>query len=612
MKANTKEEIKDRMIKNAASMWGVAANEIEMSFDPIVSLLIAACASEIEKISGEVDESQTRITEKVIQLMTPETSSGPTPAHAIAHAEPIDEIVQIQPEFLFNYKKEEVYKKTALKFKDISFSPVQSFNLVGANVQYLATGSTIIEFEPNKIRQVLVENIKNSDLLPSTIYLGLSSDLKSIPIEDVSFYFELQSAEDKELFYHHLRNAEWFVNDEKVEVVSGFYNSEDAQNTKLKSYFEDVSNKSINSCEQIINYYASNFITTKSVSDEKGIKKSTFNELQDLIKENKIKIAPSTRWIKIVFPKIITNSILEHVHCSVNAFPVLNRGLNSFSYQIKEYINILPIKTDDLFFDMKSIVNTEGMGYRASGKNNLNEEKGTFAVRTDNIGKLDKRKAREYITHLIELLKDESASFSFMNNDFLQKNLKGLNQLISLLEKKVSEATNEETQTNYVLLKPYGTNENLLVEYWSTNGESANNIKTGSELAIYKGVGVHRKGSYFMTTSYGGKDNLNMKDRLNSYRRSLLSRDRIVTKEDIKAVCYELYGDKVSKVEIKKSYASDIAINRGLVQCIEIELTPNNKNVTGAEEWNSLNNNLLHFLKKKSINVFPYKIKILN
>ena len=59
MKENTKEQIKNRMIKKAASLWGVSPNEIEMSFDPIVSMLISACAFEIEKIAAEVDDSQT-------------------------------------------------------------------------------------------------------------------------------------------------------------------------------------------------------------------------------------------------------------------------------------------------------------------------------------------------------------------------------------------------------------------------------------------------------------------------------------------------------------------------------------------------------------------------
>ena len=71
--SETSEVIKNRMIKRAAALWGVPANEIEISFDPVVTLLLGACASEIEKIHEKINESQARVTEKIIQLMTPET-----------------------------------------------------------------------------------------------------------------------------------------------------------------------------------------------------------------------------------------------------------------------------------------------------------------------------------------------------------------------------------------------------------------------------------------------------------------------------------------------------------------------------------------------------------
>jgi len=612
MKENTKEHIKNRMIKNAANMWGVAANEIEMSFDPIVALLIAACASEIEKISGEVDESQMRITEKVIQLMTPEAANGPQPSHAILYAEPIEDQNQIKPEYLFTHRKKVPNNKSSVKYKDIHFSPVQDFNLVNAKVQYLATGNTIIEVEEKKNRHVVTQNLKNSNLSPSSLYVGIVSDLKAVPLKDVSFYFELQGVQDKDLLYHHLRSAEWFTEAAKIDVISGFHNSNDSQSTNFKNIFEDVSDKTNTISQQVLNSYELQFITVKSLADNKGMTSSKFEELEMELEENKIKIEGNIRWVKIMFSRIISDSLLRNIHCSLNSFPVINRELNSFSHQIKEYIHIIPIKTEDLFFDIKSIVNTSGKEYKARSKDNSNDEKGTFVMRSDNIGKLDKRKAKEYIVYLIELLKDESASFSFLNNDFLRKNLKSLNQLIARLEKQVSESSSDVTQTNYVMLKPYADNDRLLVDYWTTNGMAGNNIKSGSELTNNKGLGVKQGSAYLMTTSRGGKNDLTMQDRLNSYRRSLLSRDRIVTKEDVKALCYELYGDKINNVDVRKGYDNVIGLNKGLIQCIEIVLTPNNENNTVTEEWDSTNSNLLYYLKNKSIDVLPYKIKILN
>ena len=261
---------------------------------------------------------------------------------------------------------------------------------------------------------------------------------------------------------------------------------------------------------------------------------------------------------------------------------------------------------------MKSIVNTKGEFYKLRSKQNASHEKGTFILRSDNIGKLDQRNAKEYITLLIELLKDESASFSLFNNDFLQSNLKDLNQLISLLEKKVSETNIDETETVYALLKPYKKKENLLVEFWTTNGSMANNLKTGSSLEIYRAIGLKQKSSYLVTPTQGGKDDLNMKDRLNAYRRTLLSRDKVVTKEDIKVLCYEFYSDKISKVEIKKGFVHNDSLNKGLIQCIEILLYPVPNDKTELIEWESIHSNLLFYLKKNSLNIFPYKIKIVN
>ena len=607
MKGNSKEQIKNRMIKKAATLWGVAPNEIEMSFDPIVALLIAACASEIEKISGEINESQTRVTEKLIQLMTPETIYGAKPAHAILYTEPTEKKTPIKAEYLFYFKKKFSYKNTSVKYKNIYFSPVQDFNLMDANIKYIATGSQMLEIDSRKNKREISQHI--SGLPASTIYIGLLSESGSISCEDVSFYFELQDVEDKELFYHHLKNTKWFAGGKELKSVEGFYNTSEYRKINLDVIFDDTSSKTSNICQQTNKIYSKHFVTLKS---KKTIKKSNFSELDEVINSSKLKVDEDLIWLKIEFPRIISNSVLKKVYCSLNAFPVLNRELKEFTYEMKEFIDIIPIKTEDSFLDMKSIQNTNGEIYKASINNDSNIQKGTYLVRRDNVGKLEHRKAKEYIVHLIELLKDESASFSFFNNDFLQTSLKDLNQLISLLEKKVNEISNETTETNYIFLKPYKKKENLLVEYWTTNGAQANNIKTGSPLEIYRGVGVKQRSSFLMTPSFGGESDLSMKERLNAYRRSLLSRDRIVTKEDIKALCYELYDDKIEKVEIVKGYVNDIARNKGSIQCVEILLYPNSKKNIENHEWESLNSNLLLFLEKNSLNVFPYRIKLVN
>ncbi|MGB7395261.1 MAG: hypothetical protein WA913_12785, partial [Pricia sp.] len=207
METNTKEQIKNRMIKTAALLWKVQANEIERSFDPLVSLLMAACASEIEKVAGEIDNSQTRITEKVVQLITPEAANGPSLAHGILYAEPTADLIRIKPEHLFIYRKEKIYNKTSVKYQNIHFSPVGDFNLVNAKLKYLASGDRFVDMEENRDAPLSQKQLRHSKLDASTLYLGISSDLKSIPIQDISLYFELTEVGQEELFYHRLRNT---------------------------------------------------------------------------------------------------------------------------------------------------------------------------------------------------------------------------------------------------------------------------------------------------------------------------------------------------------------------------------------------------------------------
>jgi len=610
MKTEPYRQIKNRMIKKAASIWGVAANEIESSFDPVVSLLISACASEILKIEAELNESQNRITEKMIRLMTPESTIGSKPSHAILYAQTVDSYVVVKPEYLFYFKKKTATKSASLKRNNIFFSPVQDFKLVNANIKYIASGNSFFELDMKNQKQLVSKKNSNFMLPDSTIYFGIESSLKDLQLQDVSFYFEIEDVDNRALFYHYLQYSEWFINDKKIDFVTGFFNSEESDKINLESIFKDDSNKMFSINEQTLNYYKRHFVTLKSKKEK--FKPLSYPEIEDFVVQDAIDLESNITWLKIVFPRVVSNLVLQNTFCSLNAFPVLNRELNTFSYQMREFINILPIKTDDYFLDIKSIQNTSGKTYISKEKDVQNSGKGTYTFRGNSVGKLDHRSAKEYLTHLIELLKDESASFSFLNNDFLHTSLNDLNQLISLLEKRVSNSKTDFTKTNFVMLNPYTKKENLLIEFWTTNGEEGNNIKSGSDISIYKAIGIKQSGSYLLTTSFNGKNNLDMDERLNAYRRSLLSRDRIVTKEDIKVLCYELYNDKITKVEIKRAFTNNIDLKKGITQCIEVYLHANKNAQLNETDWHALNSNLLLLLEKKSVNIFPYKIKIVN
>ncbi|MBW1296742.1 type VI secretion system baseplate subunit TssF [Aquimarina litoralis] len=611
MSTENKVQIKNRMIKKAASLWGVSPNEIESSFDPVVSLLIGACASEIEKISSEIDNSQTRITERLIQLMTPETLYGSRPAHGIIYSDPIEKKTTITPEHLLYFKKKIKTKNASTELKNIYFSPIQKNHLIDATISRMICGNKIFELEGKRKTTSTLSLKDTSTLSPSTLYLGIQTDQNKIALKDVSLYFELLDVQENELFYHHLKNTRFYFEDKEFKTASGYFNSDVSRRTSLESIFDFKPNKTRNIEEKVSKLYKKHFVSVKSDISIKSEAKLP-EEFSKFIDQKTHDDLTNFNWIKIEFPRIIDDSILESVYCTFNAFPALNRKWESISYQLKDYIDIVPISTQELFLDIKGISNTSGKEYRLRENDSASDDKGTYVIRRDNVSKLDYRKAREYLIHLIELLKDESASFSFFGNDFLQSNINELNQNISLLEKKVTDMKKSSEETNYISVKPYKKKDTLLVEYWVTNGEDANQIKSGNSLSIYQGSDLKQKGSMFLTSTFQGKNNLGMDERLNAYRRALLSRNRIVTREDVKALCYELCSNKVHEVRVGKGFKTDIHVSKGLIPCIEVQLIENKEENTSEVEWNSLKSNILSILEQQSLNVFPYKITVIS
>ncbi|GAA0723927.1 hypothetical protein GCM10009430_27900 [Aquimarina litoralis] len=611
MSTENKVQIKNRMIKKAASLWGVSPNEIESSFDPVVSLLIGACASEIEKISSEIDNSQTRITERLIQLMTPETLYGSRPAHGIVYAEPIEKKTTITPEHLLYFKKKIKTKNASTELKNIYFSPIQKNQLVDATIGRMISGDKLFELEGKRKTASSLSLNDTKRLSPSTLYLGIKTEHDNVSLKDVSFYFELLDVQENELFYHHLKNAKFFFEEKEFKSIPGYFNSDISRRMNLESIFGYKPNKTRNIEEKINKLYKKHFVSIKSDISLRP-KGNLPEEFSKFIDQQVHEDLTDYNWIKIEFPRIVNDTILESVYCTFNAFPALNRKWESISYQLKDYIDIVPISTQDLFLDIKGISNTSGKEYRLRENDSATDDKGTYVIRRDNVSKLDYRKAREYLIHLIELLKDESASFSFFGNDFLQSNINELNQNISLLEKKVSDMKKSSEETNYVSVKPYKKKDTLLVEYWVTNGEDANQIKSGNSLSIYQGSDLKQKGSMFLTSTFQGKNNLGMEERLSAYRRALLSRNRIVTREDVKALCYELCSTKVQEVKVGKGFKTDIHVSKGLIPCIEVQLIENKEEITSDIEWNSLKSNILSILEQQSLNVFPYKIIVIS
>jgi hypothetical protein len=215
------------------------------------------------------------------------------------------------------------------------------------------------------------------------------------------------------------------------------------------------------------------------------------------------------------------------------------------------------------------------------------------------------------LNYLIELLRDENAAFTLLGADMVSSNLRELNQIMARLEQRLSDSSVLRESVSYLMVRSLPGDETVYVEFWTTNGTMGNNIKPGTPLTVFAGSDFRQETIKFLSSTVGGREKLDTEDRLHAYRRALLSRDRVVTAEDIKALCYEHFGKMIENVVVTKGLAVGTSTDNGLNRTIDItvSLLKQGNNLT-PEELAFLKEDLKIKLEEKSMNIMPYRIFI--
>jgi hypothetical protein len=606
----SKEKIKSRMIKNAARIWGFREQDAENSFDPLVSLLLGACAFELEKISSEINNSESRIIERMVNILTPYPITSPRPAYAIAYARPFKNAAKILPDYQFFTEltiTDHLEKKS--EAKQVFFSPTGTYSLTKGRVRYMVANKRFFEIVDDQYKDVITEKFIKP-LPPVSLYIGL--DLEERPSE-VTLFFDIISEHLRQAFFDDLDSSQWeTASSADINILKGIKDlgRRDHDIYQLINRETDLSSK--------ISYHVNKFFNRQFVTvplkDTDAL--STFegkhipHDLAQSVDEKVLdEIPEEILWLEVQFPKPITDELIENMVCSLNCFPVINKRLNEYTGSTRELINIIPLHTNDVFFDLRRVTNNNGETYNINYFKSQNEiSKGSVLLRTDGVGRFDTRSAMEYLEYLLELLKEESAAFNVIGSDMIASNLRELNQAIARLEKKIEDVELEKGDTAYLMLKPQEGDRQVYVEFWSTNCTLANNIRAGSHLNVYRADDIDYNYSRLITTTTGGKEKPSTEDRINSFRRSLQAGDRVVTEEDIKAVCFEFLGNSVAEIEIKKGIKKGTGRSDGLIRTIDIYINIKPGYEMGPAEISSAKHELMILLETRSSNIFPFRI----
>ncbi len=615
MLTDSKEAIRSRMIRTASGLWGFPDNQDINTFDPIVGMIFGAMAEELHGIATEIKKTDARIVEKLYELLFSQHIFTQFPAHSIVRAKPLQPQVTVSDNYQFTHVRKvsrTVNKETVYENKAIYFTPSSEITLFKGELKYIGAGNQLFEVSDQVKEPVgTTESGTISDF--SKIFLGLRLDNLIEKLDGLSILFEIKNKQNEDRFYSLLSSARWSINNNEIIFRQGFESEPPEGRNALVEMLRLENDISYKTCRFVNDYYHRRFMTAgkgeynlKTLGEAGSLPADFRKRFPSYI----LKSIPSDiLWIEAELFQPVPSEVIRDLTASINCFPVMNRELKEFTQTMAQGINIIPLHTDDLFFDMRSVTDSKGTVYKSlhSSGNDAGGEEG-YWIRQGGVARFDSRDAAEVLTHLTELVRDERAAFSLLGTDLVSSELKQLDQIISRMKQRLDSASLRNDSKPYLMLNCRTNYERVFVQFWSTCGELANHIRADSRLEVHKGTEIENGSVAMVTNTIGGRQQLSREDKMNKLRRALLSKGRIVTIEDIKALCFEYFGNDLNRVEIKKGVCLDPSPRKGMSRSLDIYLTLNRLHPFTEEDLLQKTESLKVILKNESVNLLPFRI----
>lgn len=607
------ERIKDRILKRAARSWGFSEIEMETSFDPVVSMMLNGLSYELEKIAHELEDSKTRVVERVLEIMFPEVTVGAKPARAILHAIPLEnnKKVSLKNQMVVSRRVHDIYNPVALITKEIVLSPTLEVKLAACEVKYIAYERNLFQIS-NLFYRDSDRNYKHT--LPSgEVFIGIElQGGQTLNLEDLALYIDIKNLHQKEMFQYYLKQMRCFHDGDEIKVKEGY-------NVPLNSLeIEAVIGRNYTHLSEVMQevneYYLDNFYTLKGNLKYKPITEygREYQCFNDVTSSNENPII----WIKMVFPESLVPQILDNVTFNTNCFPAVNKRRHSIIKTLGSFLSYVALETDNnIYLDVDTVVDTFNNHYEIKEYKDGVVEEGSAVLRTGGVSRFDSRSASELLQNVLDLLKDESSSFSSLGKDFMNSSLVEINQLLASVEQQAKESNFSKNSAPYLMIKPKideTTGKSFSINYWSTCAEEANDIKAGTILEAKDDLYFASHKVTLMTNTVGGLNKQNNKNRILAYRNALLTRGRVVTFADIKAFSFSHFKGCVTEIRVEKGTRKEISLKEGFSRTVDIHLKVDEveKGYLSPTEWDYLCESFMKNLKNRSSNVYPYRLFI--
>ncbi|MBS1782021.1 MAG: type VI secretion system baseplate subunit TssF [Bacteroidetes bacterium] len=609
----SKEAINHRMTTNALSFWGLKNIE---ELDPVVKLMIEALSASLYELSTESQNAQVRMLDRVAQLLTPDYVVAPRPASGLMQAisiEPTD-ILLPSHQFSCNHSSRNESSQKPEKPIELWFSPVRPVRIANYSIGAIITGNYAFALDEKQQRINSVSCNLSELKSKNAIWIGIQSPVEKLPIQNLSLHFRFSRIAPKEASQalSFLPLVKCFYENVEIPMSEGLcyeINKEDLSKRyaspigTMKQIEEDVALQ--------YNRYFLSFNSDIILSTDKR-KPLPIDGLTPEIQPLSSLGLPPLYWVQLVFPHTINSNLLDNCDIQTNVFPCINRRLIELQHSLKGGSKIVPLKNKEpheQYLEIASVGDSSQNYQPPQYGYSTDEPTGLYNILQEGLERFDSRDATTHLTNLLQLLRAESASFAAYGYDFVASSLKELHQKIAMMEQKISNSPNNSNDNNhYLLVQPMQGEETIFASYWATSGSLANGIKSSLPLKPNNSHNTKTGSTFFVQQTNGGSDRLLGDDRLAAFRYALLSRDTIVTKQDIRSFCEKELGESVHKIEIGTTQITEGKTVQHFRRVVQVLLTP--KMPINEDDWLQTCDRLQSQLKSRSGMTMNYLVQI--
>ncbi len=593
VKGTDYKSIKERLKRRAMGLWGIDDKE---KIDPVIEMLLDVFAYELARVNEEIKISDGKLIERLARILVDDKWSLPSPAHALLKMVPIEDELGINRKTQFYHPKMEQGE-----IKDIFFTPLNSHNLINAHVRCVAYSDALIVRDEDGNAEFAVDCLKDKRIVDHTVWVGIKVDEKLLKgHKNLPICLLLKES----------------VLDSHLKTVQ-VYDSE-GNSLNVQSAFDGKKYSDREHYSEMINRYYQNYLYEIDIDDAQKKQVSISEQFPENFDPVDLEdFDAKLFWIKLVLPVTFDRSELEKLEVTLNVFPIVNRKYVYKQHSLARNGRLVSLPTDlegyDFFLNLESLQDDHGAIFSPVLNSDINNLSGTYSLYFGNADRFDQRNAKGMLDRMLQTVREEGSAFSAIGYDLLNAHLEELSVKLDVLEKKVNTSYKNiigSLEKQYLITEPFENTTSYECEFWKTNGNAANGIEEQTSLSQYQSIELQSNTISLQTETVGGIIRTTTKEKINSLRSGIITRERIVSKEDIKAFVKAMIGSTLQSVEVRSGVAISPKKKEGLVRTTHVSIEFSSQHTMNDENKKRMAHFIQSELEHRSVQIIPYQIVI--